>query len=108
MTEQGKKIVMGISVYLIVKQLLNVVLGAGVFSMILPVLISVFMYLNLWQYTHYAAAALIALTAVWYLPANLGGLPGTWLYLTEGVFDLGVAAVLILSQDVKAYFNKTE
>ncbi len=108
MAEQGKKLVMGISIYLIAKQLLNVILGAGVFSMILPVVISVAMYLNLWQYTHYAAAAILALIAVWHLPANLGGLPGTLIYLIEGLLDLGAAAVLILSQDVKAYFQKTE
>ncbi len=108
MAEQGKKLVIGISIYLIAKQLLNVIFGASVLSMILPVVIAVVMYLNLWQYLHYAAAAIITLIALRHLPANLGGLPGTLLYLIEGLLDLGAAAVLILSQDVRAYFNKTE
>jgi len=108
MSEKGKQIVMGISIYLLLKQLLNVILGTGIFSMILPVFISVFLYLNLWEYTNYAAAALITLTALRYLPDNLRNLPSSWLYLTEGILDIGVSAVLILSQDVKAYFNKSE
>ncbi|MBR1529487.1 MAG: hypothetical protein IJ642_09335 [Oscillospiraceae bacterium] len=108
MSETGKKIAMGISMYLILKQLLNVILGAGVLSMILPVFISVFLYLNVWEYTNYAAAALITLVALRYLPDNLRNLPSSWLYLTEGILDIGVSAVLILSQDVKAYFNKSE
>ena len=107
MTEQGKKIAMAISVYLILKQVLNVVLGTGVSSMLLPVLISVFMYLNLWKYTNYAVAGIIALIAVRYLPDNLRNLPSSWLYLLEGILDFGAAAVLVFSQDVKAYFNKS-
>ena len=105
MPEQGKKIITGIGGYLIVKQLLNVILGAGVFSLVLPAAVSVFMALNLWNYTHYAVAGIVTLTALRYLPGNLGGLPGTWLYLTEGILDIGVSAVLVLSKDVKAYFN---
>ena len=108
MPEQGNKIEMGISIYLIVKQLLNVILGAEIFSLVLPVVISVCMALHFWKYTHYASACVIALVALHYLPANFGGLPSTWLYLTEGILDIGVSAVLILSKDVRAYFNQTE
>ena len=107
MAEQGKKIVMAISIYLIVKQVVNVVIGAGVSSMLIPVVISVFCYLNLWQYTNYVAAAVIALIAVRYLPDNLRNLPSSGLYLAEGMIDLLASAILIFSQDVKAYFNKS-
>jgi len=108
MSEQGKKIAMGIGIYLVVKQLLNVMLGADVFTLVLPVAISVCMALHFWKYTNYAVAGITALIALYYLPANFGGLPSTWLYLTEGILDIGVSAVLILSDDVKAYFNQTE
>ena len=107
MAEQGKKIVMGISIYLILKQVLNVILGTGVSTMLLPVLISVFMYLNLWQYTNYVVAGIIALIAFRYLPDNLRNFPSSWLYLLEGIVDFGTAVILIISQDVKAYFNKS-
>ena len=107
MAEQGRKIVIGISIYLIAKQIVNLLLGAGFGSLLIPVLIVVFLYLNLWEYTHYAAAAVIALTALRYLPGNISGLPGTWLYLTEGIIDFFAAAVLIFSQDVRMYFKKS-
>ncbi len=108
MPEQGKKIIIGIGGYLILKQIMNVILGAGFFTTFLPVVITVFLYLKLWKYTNYAAAVIILLIVLRYLPANLSGLPGTWLYLTEGILDIGAAAVLLGSKDVKAYFNQTE
>ncbi len=108
MAEKGRKFVMAFSIYLLAKQVLNIMLGESIFSLVLPAAISVFLYLNLWEYTNYAAAALITLVALRYLPDNLRGLPSTWLYLTEGILDIGVSAVLILSQDIRAYFNKSE
>ena len=108
MAEKGRKFVMAFSIYLLAKQVLNIMLGESIFSLVLPAAISVFLYLNLWEYTNYAAAALITLVALRYLQDNLRGLPSTWLYLTEGILDIGVSAVLILSQDIRAYFNKSE
>ena len=107
MAEQGKKIVMAVSIYLLVKQVLNVVIGDAVSSMLIPVMISVFCYLNLWKYTNYVAAAVIALIAAKYLPDNLRNLPDSWLYLSEGILDMIAAVILVISQDVKAYFNKS-
>ncbi|MBE6876604.1 MAG: hypothetical protein E7496_07785 [Ruminococcus sp.] len=108
MPEQGKKIITGIGGYLILKQIMNVIFGAGIFTTFLPVVIAVFLYLNLWRYTNYASAVVILLIVFRYLPDNLRGLPGTWLYLTEGILDIGASVMLICSPDVKAYFNKTE
>ncbi|MBR1555209.1 MAG: hypothetical protein IJ644_07450 [Oscillospiraceae bacterium] len=108
MPEQGKKIVIGIGGYLILKQIMNVIFGAGIFTTFLPVVIAVFLYLKLWKYTNYAAAVILMLIVLRYLPDNLRGLPDTWLYLTEGILDIGASVMLIRSEDVKAYFNQTE
>ena len=107
MPENGKKIAMAIGIYLLVKQLVNVIIGASIFSMLIPLVISVFFYLNLWEYTNYLAGAVIALIAIWHLPDNLRNFPSSWLYLAEGILDLIASAVLIFSQDIKAYFNKS-
>ena len=54
--EQGKKLLTGVSIYLLAKQVLNIILGAGLGSLIFPVLIVIFLYLRLWKYTPYVAA----------------------------------------------------
>ena len=58
MAENGKKIAMAIGIYLLVKQFVNVMLGASIFSMLIPFVISVFFYLNLSEYTNYIAGQL--------------------------------------------------
>lgn len=107
MAENGKKIAMAIGIYLLVKQFVNVMLGASIFSMLIPFVISVFFYLNLSEYTNYIAGAVIVFIAVWHLPDNLRNFPSSWLYLTEGILDLVASVVLIFSQDIKAYFSKS-
>ncbi len=107
---KGRTFALAIGIYFIVKQLLNLLLGGfgfqNIFMLVLAVAYAAVLVLGL-KYCNYIVAALAALTALYYLPGNLGGLLGSWLYLLEGILDIGAAAILIFQKDVRAYFNKT-
>ena len=107
MAQQGKNLVTGICIYLIAKSILNLVLGGFAMGNFVSLLIQAGLAGMLFfgvRYGNYIAGAVLALVAVRYLPGNLGGLPGSLLYLLEGGLDLFAAALLFFSQDIKAYF----
>ncbi len=106
MADHGKNIIIGIGIYLIIKGVLNWILGASLLTLIIPLLLAGILYFAVFEQANYAAAAVMILIALNYLPNNIRGLPGTWLYLAEGLIDFGAAAILIMSQDVKAYLKK--
>ena len=58
--------------------------------------------------SNYIVGAFSILMALYYLPGNLSGLPGTWLYLTEAVLDVAAAVTLFVSKDVKVYLDDME
>lgn len=107
--ENGRKFAIGIGLYFVLKQVLNLVLdGIGdgeIFTLLLSVGYAVVLILGI-RYCNYVVAALAALIAVYYLPGNITGLPGNWIYLLEGILDIGAAAILVFQKDVQAYFNK--
>ena len=41
-----------------------------------------------------------------HIGANLSNLGSQWIYLLEGLLDLGAAAVLVFEKNVKAFFGK--
>lgn len=96
------------SVYLVAKAVLNMVIGGG-FSLVDLVIalalagaiISGIKFLN------YAAAAVLVAIAVIHLPDNISNIGSNWMYLIEGILDIGCGAVLCLQSDVKEYFTNT-
>ena len=38
--------------------------------------------------------------------SNISNLGSQWIYLLEGLLDLGAAAVLVFEKNVKAFFGK--
>ena len=108
MAENGKKIVTGISIYLIVKEILNLILGGNFIHLMISVVFVVALYLcakGIFKYANVIVAAALALISLRYLPQNLSGLPNNFVYLAEGILDLGCAGLLVFSPDVKAYFE---
>ncbi len=105
--EQGRKIVYGIGIYLVAKSILNIVLGGFGFSNLATLILQVGLALVLCKGVrnmNYVTAVIIGLIALYHLPANLRNLPANWIYLTEGVLDIGAAALLVFAKDVKAFF----
>ncbi len=108
MAEQGRKWVFGIGVYLIVKAVLNLVLGFSGANVVMLIVSVVALILLIYRvpYINYIVAVWLALTFLLHLGDNLGNLSSNWIYLLEGILDLGAAAVLAFEKNVKAFFGK--
>ena len=94
METMGKKWVFGIGLYLILKGVLNLILVALV------------LMLNRVPYINYIVAVFLAIMFLTHIGANLSNLGSQWIYLLEGLLDLGAAAVLVFEKNVRAFFGK--
>ncbi len=103
--ETGRKIVVIIGLYLFVKFILNIFLSGFDFgALIFAIVAFVAMFSGL-KYLNYAVAGLLALTVATHLIHNLTNLPGTFVFLLEGIIDIGAAYLLIMKDDVKEHFT---
>ena len=107
MKETGKKWVIGIGFYLIIKSTLNLILGFGI-SNIISLLVAVVALVLLVQrvpYIQYIVAVYLALLFLMHIGTNLSNFSSNWIYVLEGLLDLGAAAVLVFEKNVKAFFH---
>ena len=84
--EAGRRICVGIGVYLIVKCMLNMIIGGGLD--ISGLLIAAALFCALWcgiRYTNYAVAVILAVTALVHLPDNISNIGNNWIYLVERI-----------------------
>ena len=56
--------------------------------------------------TKYQGAVFLALMFLMHVGSNISNLGSQWIYLLEGLLDLGAAAVLVFEKNVKAFFGK--
>ncbi len=106
--EQGKKIVYGIGIYLVAKSILNIVLGGFGFTNLTTLILQIGLALVLCKGVrnmNYVTAFIIGLIALYHLPVNLRNLSANWIYLTEGLLDIGAAVLLVFAKDVRAFFE---
>lgn len=108
MAETGKKFVLGIGIWLIVKAVLNLILSFGFSGIVTLVVSAVIMLLLLKKmpYIQYIVAFWLALVALIFLKGNLMNISQNWIYLLEGLIDFGAAAILVFEKNVKAFFAK--
>ncbi|MBQ6181417.1 MAG: hypothetical protein IJK31_06990 [Ruminococcus sp.] len=106
--ENGRKICIGIGVYLIAKCVLNMIIGGGldISGLLIAAGLSCVLWLGI-QYTNYAVAGILALIALVHLPANISNISSNWIYLIEGIIDIGFAALLCIHSDIKEHFTNT-
>ena len=106
--ERGKKICIAMAVYVVAKAVLNMVL-AGHFSLttLLIALAEAAAFFVWFKYVNYVLAAVLALIAIVYLPQNIANIGSNWIYLLEGVIDIGCAALLCFNRDVKSIYYRT-
>ena len=109
METMGKKWAFGIGLYMIVKAVLNLFIGAFSASNIIMLIVGVValvLMLNRVPYINYIIAVFLVLMFLSHLTENIRNLGSQWIYLLEGLLDVGAAAVLVFEKNVKAFFGK--
>ena len=108
MAEAGKKWVFGIGLYLIVKSVLHLILGfsGAKFVMLILAVAALVLLLGRIPYIQYIGAVWLVLMFLVNLGGNQSNLGSQWIYLLEGLLDVGAAAVLVFEKNVRAFFGK--
>lgn len=108
MAETGKKWVLGIGIYLLVKSALNLILSFSFFNilMLLVGVVALALMFSRVPYINYIIAAFLTVMFLMHVGENVRSFSTQWLYLLEGLLDLGAAAVLVFERNVRAYFQK--
>ncbi|WP_295214178.1 hypothetical protein [Ruminococcus sp.] len=108
MAETGKKWVFGIGLYLIVKSVLNLLLGFSASNLIMLIVsvVALVLMLSRVPYINYIVAVFLTIMFLMHVGNNISNFGSQWLYLLEGLLDVGAAAVLVFEKNVKAYFGK--
>ncbi|MGN0595349.1 MAG: hypothetical protein ACI4I6_09330 [Hominimerdicola sp.] len=104
-SENGRKFVMIISGYMVVKAVINLILGFGlgnIITLLVTFALCYFMFKGQ-QYMNYITAGVLALVMLYHLKGNIEG--RHFFYLLEGIIDIAAAVVLVINKDIKAYFN---
>ncbi len=110
MNETGKNITMAVGIYLIVKSVLNLILGfsfTNVLMLIIAGVIFVLLYKHV-PYCNYIIAVYLGLVFIahfWTNITNLGNSFVYWIYLLEGIIDLLAGLLLAFNKNVRAYFG---
>jgi hypothetical protein len=104
--KKGKQFSIAIAVYIIVKQLLNVALGDGFTSLILPIIMAVLLVLGI-KYCNYGVACVLVVVALTHIGTNLSnlGFNRYLVYVIEGIIDILSAVALCVNSNIKAYFE---
>lgn len=103
---QGRAVATGIGVYLIIKSVLNMVIGGGlnILGLLTSIGGAVLLFSGM-QYVNIAIAGILFIVAVVHLPANISNFGSNWLYLLEGIIDIACAVLLVAKDDIKAHFT---
>ncbi len=105
--QKGMTIGVAVGIYQIIKLVLNMILGGGFDILTLLIGAAAFLLaITGLKYGNYAVAAALALIAAAHLPDNISNISSNWIYLIEGIVDIGAAAVLCISSDVKEQFSR--
>ncbi|MCR5601391.1 MAG: hypothetical protein K6G33_11710 [Ruminococcus sp.] len=106
--EKGRMLCIIMGAYLVVKAVVNMIIGGGlsISDLIIALALACAMFTGI-KYVNYIAAAVLVTIAVIHLPANISNISSNWIYLIEGILDIGCAAVLCLQTDVKEHFTNT-
>ena len=104
--DQGRLFTLGITVYLIIKVILNGIIGGyfDIGGIIVALIFGAAMFTGL-KYVNYAVAVYLVLIAVIHLPTNIAHISSNWVYLLEGIIDIGCAAALCFFPPIKEHFT---
>lgn len=103
----GKTLVTGISVWIVLKSVLNLLMGFGLGNLIalaVAVVVAILLMANV-PYMNYVAAVLLGIVVLKNLPYNL--MHFQILYLLEAFVDVVCIIMLVTVKDVKDLFVKS-
>lgn len=109
MEATGRTWVYGIGIYLIAKSVLNLILGFGaenLVMLIVSIAAAVLLAKRFVPYIQYIVAVFLLILFFVHVGYNISNFSSQWIYLLEGVLDVGAAAVLVFEKNVKAFFGK--
>ena len=91
METTGRKWVFGIGLYLIIKGALNLILGFSMSNLVMLIVsvVALVLMLNRVPYINYIVAVFLALMFLMHVGSNISNLGSQWIYLLEGLLDLG-------------------
>ncbi len=102
MTETGKKYCVIIGAYMVIKAIINGIMGfsiGNIITLLISVVLAVLIIAGV-PYCNYVTAVYLAVVSVMHLIPNITG--HQWFYLAEGILDLIAAAILFVNKDVRA------
>ncbi|MBQ3884911.1 MAG: hypothetical protein II729_02230 [Ruminococcus sp.] len=104
--ETGKKYALFIGAYLLVKTILNMIIGGEfVFAeLLLAVIMSIALYTGI-KYVNTTVAVIMMIIVIVNFDDNIINLPGSFIYLIEAAIDTGCAAALLFQSDLKKHFT---
>ncbi len=104
--EQGRRIAVAVGVYLIVKTVLNMIIGGGFdfAGTVTSLVLAVGLYSGL-QYVNIAVGVVIAVTVLRHIGYNVTHLPSTLIFVIEAVVDAGCLVLLIVKNEVREHFT---
>ena len=104
--ETGRRYALFIGAYLIVKSILNMIIGGGfaLQDILLAVIMAAGLYTGM-KYVNIAVSVLIMLVVIAHIGYNISNLPESLIYLIEAVIDTGCAAALLFQNDLKEHFT---
>ncbi|MDE5835369.1 MAG: hypothetical protein K2H26_07615, partial [Ruminococcus sp.] len=99
---QGRTIATAIGVYLIIKSILNMVIGGrlSISSLLIAVGGALALFSGM-QFVNIIVAGILFIVAVIHLPANISHFGSNWIYLLEGIIDIVCAVLLVTRNDIK-------
>lgn len=102
--QTGRNLATVIGLYIIVKAVINMILGDSFGNIIFAVVEALALYTGL-MYINYVVAVLLALVFVLNLKNNITNIGDNWFYLVEGVIDVFCAFALFRNKDIKGHFT---
>lgn len=106
--EKGRMLCIIMGAYFVIKAVLNMFIGGGFsfIDLIIALVLACALFTGI-KFVNYVVAAVLVITAVRYLPGNISNISSNWMYLIEGVIDIGCGALLCVQADIKEHFSKT-
>ena len=102
--QNGRNMALFVGIYFIAKSILNMILGGSFGNIIYSAIEAVALYTGL-QYINYVIAGITALVVLLNLKNNITNIGSNWIYLIEGIIDIGCCVLLVVASDVKQHFS---
>lgn len=106
--ESGRMVAIIIAVYVILKVLVNMMLGGSldISGLLIAAAEAVFLFIGL-KYTNYVIAAVLVLVMVVHLGDNIKNISSNLIYLIEGIIDVICAVILCVAGNVREHFSNS-